>query len=511
MQSGKDKVMFSVQGISGSTRFPDTYAVGAIGIYCAVYLLLRLLVSPTMEMSEAEQFLDASAFSLGYSQQAPLYSWIVKAASALFGMNFVTIIAVKYFLLFLFYLVFFLLAREFWDGGKALVITGSLLLFPVYSYETHRDLTHTILLSLMAVATCYLYIRMVRQKKTAHYVLAGILIGLGILSKYNFVFFPAALFVASLFSEEGRRVIFDKRIVLVFLCSALVLLPHLLWLAQMHFPSVHYAFIRAKAGGMASQPMSRTASIVFSSFAEVLLFLLVLGIIFRGHFSRSENSGERLLRLFRPLALGAMVIPLLVMVLLGTGNFTGRWLAPGLFTLPFAIFSFVDMGRATRQVKLLAAICLLIAVSVVIARAVVGFLPDVTGKVERIHIPFDALSVELAQKLTDRGIAPGQVAVITGYGENFMAANVMARMPGARLIRINKSLNERSVLTDIGRTGGIVLYDESKGIPEDVEKFLEADPLKLDEVAVAAPFMHSSGSASYVLKAVIIPKSAKGS
>jgi hypothetical protein len=511
MQSSEEKITLQVRGISGSTRFPDIYAVWAIGIYCVVYLLLRLLVSPTMEMSEAEQFLDASAFSFGYSQQAPLYSWLVKAASVLFGMNFVTIIAVKYFLLFLFYLAFFRLAREFWDGRKALIITGSLLLFPVYSYETHRDLTHTILLSLMSVMTCYLYIRMVRQRKTAHYVLAGILVGAGILAKYNFIFFPAALFVASLFSEEGRRVILDKRIVLVLLCSALVLLPHLLWLAQMHFPSVHYAFIRAKAGEMASQPASRTVSVVFSSYAEVLLFLLVTGIIFHSYFSRSENRSNRLLRLFRPLAVCAMIIPLLVMALLGTGNFTGRWLAPGLFTLPFAIFSFIDMDRAKKQVRLLAALCILIAFSVVIARAVVGFLPDVTGKVERIHIPFDALSGELAQKLEARGIDPGQVAVITGYGENFMAANIMARMPGARLIRINKSLNERFALADIGRTGGIILYDESKGIPEDVGKFLEADPVKPDEVAVAAPFMHSSGSASYVLKAVIIPRSAKGS
>jgi 4-amino-4-deoxy-L-arabinose transferase-like glycosyltransferase len=403
------------------------------------------------------------------------------------------------------------LPASFGDRKQALVITGSLLLFSVYSYETHRDLTHTILLSLTSVTTCYLYIHMVRQRKTAHYILAGILVGLGILSKYNFVFFPVALFVASLFSEEGRRVVLDKRIVLVLLCSALVLLPHLLWLAHMHFPSLHYAFIRAKAGEMASQPVSRTVSVVFSSYAEVLLFLLVTGIIFHSYFSRSENRSDSLLRLFRQLAVCAMVIPLLVMALLGTGNFTGRWLAPCLFTLPFAIFSFIDMDRAKRRVRLLAAICLLIAVSVVIARAVVGFLPDVTGKVERIHIPFDALSEELAQKLTARGIAPGQVAVITGYGENFMAANVMARIPGARLIRINESLNERSVLTDIGRTGGIILYDKSKGIPEDMEKFLEADPVKPDEVAVSAPFMHSSGSASYVLKAVIIPRTVKGS
>jgi 4-amino-4-deoxy-L-arabinose transferase-like glycosyltransferase len=114
MQSRKEKIVSPVQEIAGSTRFPDIYAAGAIGLYCVVYLLLRLLVSPTMEMSEAEQFLDASAFSFGYSQQAPLYSWLVKAASVLFGMNFVTIIAVKYFFLFLFYFVFFLLAREFW-------------------------------------------------------------------------------------------------------------------------------------------------------------------------------------------------------------------------------------------------------------------------------------------------------------------------------------------------------------------------------------------------------------
>jgi 4-amino-4-deoxy-L-arabinose transferase-like glycosyltransferase len=188
--------------IAAPERHNNFLAAGVIILYCLAYAAIRLLISPTMELSEAEQFLDASAFSFGYNQQAPLYSWIVSGVTLLFGMNIATLTLVKYSLLFSFYFFFYLIARYFWDWKKSLLITGSLLLFSTYSYEVHRDLTHTILVSVLAAITCYLYIRIVRDAKTEYYLLAGISIGLGILSKYNFVFF---LMVASIIKPVLQR------------------------------------------------------------------------------------------------------------------------------------------------------------------------------------------------------------------------------------------------------------------------------------------------------------------
>ncbi|HWR57320.1 MAG TPA: glycosyltransferase family 39 protein, partial [Thermodesulfovibrionales bacterium] len=177
----------STERVAVPGRRDSLLAAGVIFLYCLAFLSCRLLVSSSMEADESEQFLDSSVLSIGYLQHAPLYTWIVKGAFLMFGRSLVTLLIIKYSLIFSLYFILFLIARHFWDTRESLIITGALLLFPTYSYEAHRDLSHTILVSVMAAATCLLYIGMMKKEKTIYYPIAGIFIGLGILSKYNFV------------------------------------------------------------------------------------------------------------------------------------------------------------------------------------------------------------------------------------------------------------------------------------------------------------------------------------
>ncbi len=496
--------------INASEKRDNFLAAGVIILYCIAYAAVRLFISPSMELSEAEQFLDASAFPFGYSQQAPLYSWIVRAVTLLFGMNIVTLTAVKYSLLFLFYFFFYLIARDFWDRKTSLLITGSLLLFPTYSYEVHRDLTHTILVSLLAAITCYLYIRTVRGPKTVYYLLAGMSIGLGILSKYNFIFFVAALLLSSLSCREGRRVIFDKRILLSVLCVFFILLPHLVWLTQENFASVHYALARSKAGESALIPPLKMISLIGFSYFEALLFFFVSAVFFRRYFSKNEGRDNHLLRIFRLLAFYGLIVPLLVIFFLHAGNFTSRWLVPVFFTLPLAVFSFVDIDMRKLEFRLFGYLCIFVAVAVLAARTFIGFFPDTAGKVERIHIPYKVLSQQLAVKLKANGIGDsGNLAVIADADDKYdrcIAANIMAWMPAAKYVTLRNFMTDNSVKEDVMERGGILVYHTPiRGITTP-EKFIAAFPFELPVVTLKAPYLHSSKLPPHVLKVVIIPK-----
>ena len=179
-------------------------AVAAIFfLYCCIYAALRLSVSSTMELDEAEQFLNGSSLSLGYAHQPPLYSWFVYGMAKLFGLNIQTIIATKYIIIFFFYFSFYLIARSFWNMRAALLISGTLLIFPTYSYEFNRDLSHSVLVTAMASITCYLFVRLLRRERTSDYLLLGASIGLGFLSKYNFAFFLLALMLAAVSFHEA--------------------------------------------------------------------------------------------------------------------------------------------------------------------------------------------------------------------------------------------------------------------------------------------------------------------
>ena len=365
---------------SVSARRADFFAVGVIALYCLAYATIRLCISPSMEMSEAEQFLDASGFSLGYSQQAPLYTWIVRWTSLFLGMNIMTLTIIKYSVIFSFYFFFFLVARSLWNEKTSLLITGSLLLFPTFSYEAHRDLTHTMLVSAMALMTLFLYVRILREGKTVYYFLIGVCAGLGVLSKYNFIFFLAALLLASLSFREGRRAVIDRRISISVLCAVIVLLPHLVWLARENFASVHYALARSEAAAPAFNRLPKIFHAVSLSYLEVLLFFSVTALAFRRYFSKDENADNALPRLFRRLALYGLLAPLLAIVFLQPGNFSSRWLAPVLFTLPLAAFSLIRVNEDKPAFRLFGCLCAFIAVSVLLVRTLIGFWPDVAGR-----------------------------------------------------------------------------------------------------------------------------------
>lgn len=494
--------------ITSSERHKDFLAAGVIFLYCLAYAAIRLLISSSMELSEAEQFLDASVFSAGYNQQAPLYSWITGVVSLLFGMNIVTLTVVKYSLLFLFYFFFFLIARNFWDRAKSLLITGSLLLFPTFSYELHRDLTHTVLVSLMALITCFLYIRAMREAKTVYYLLAGISIGLGILSKYNFIFFLTALLLSSLSCREGRRLLFDRRIVLSVLSAILVLLPHVVWLVQENFLSLDYALTRSRAGESAIKPSPNIVSVLGFSYLEVLLFFFVFGVFFYRYFSWNENKHNQSLRLFRLIAFYGLLIPLFVVFFLLGGNFSSRWLAPVLFTLPLTMFSFISMDMSKVEFRFFRFLCILIAISVLTVKTFVGFFPDAAGKVERVHNPYKVLTQQLTGKLKESSIDDfSDLAVIADSDgrDKVVAVNIMACLQTKKFVPLKHVMRDSSSREDIMKGGGIFVFDISRHGATPPKEFIAAFP-SAHIVILKAPYLHSLRFPPYVLGVVIIPK-----
>ena len=222
-------------------------AAGIIFLYCCLMAVLRLSVSSTMELDEAEQFLNGSFFSFGYAHQPPFYSWLIYGMSMLFGMTMKTVIVTKYTVMFFFYFTFYLIARSFWNMRDSLFISATLLLFPTYAYEFNRDLSHSILVTAMASLTCYLFIRLLRRERTIDYLLFGTSIGLGLLSKYNFAFFLSALTLAAASLSEGRRALSDKRIVLSLAACFIVISPHIVWLIQNNFLPFRHALTKAEA------------------------------------------------------------------------------------------------------------------------------------------------------------------------------------------------------------------------------------------------------------------------
>jgi 4-amino-4-deoxy-L-arabinose transferase-like glycosyltransferase len=475
-----------------SERRADFNAAGLILLYCVAYAALRLLVSPTLELDEAEQFLAAKVIALGYSDQPPLFTWILSAAAFPFGMNIVTIIAVKYSILFFFYFSFYHVARTFWDAEKSLIVTGSLLLFPTYSYEFNRNLTHTILLAAMASVTCLVYVRLVKKRTTLCYLLMGISAGLGILSKYNFVFFLCALVLASLSLRDFRKVIFDSKTLLSVVVCLVILSPHFLWLVREKFPSVREAFGKAGTGALRLDSLWHLFTFTLSSFVEAIAFPILFLVFFRRRMRKEEYAGGGIPSLFRLMALYGLLLPLVIIFAFHMGHFSGKWLAPVFFAIPLALFS--SFETEGKRLKVFGSICIGAAVAIFLARAFIGFCPDITKKTERIHIPFGALSRRLTAELAEKGnVNMQQMTVVTD--DSLIAANLGAEMPRTNVLLMENGCGK----APLPRKGLVIVWnamDEGQLLPKPLDGCFPRKPLV---TKVEARYLHSGKLPPFVL------------
>lgn len=442
-----------------------------IFIYCLLHALLRLSISPTLSLDESEQFINGSYFSFGYPNQPPLYSWIVFAFSQLFGLNIQTIVFVKYLIIFIFYFSFFKVANSIWDKKTSLIVTGSLLFFPTYSYEFNRDLSHSILVSTMAVITCLYFIRIFQRNKVSDYLLFGLALAFGILSKYNFAFFLLALILTVLSYKEFRLAIFNKKIIFTFIIFFIIVLPHFVWLIYNDFLPFKHAIKEASAG-MLSKDL-RILSVFAIAYLEILVFSLIFIFLFKLKPFRSLKTTGSIpneYRFFRYLVFYALIVPLIIIFIFQVGQFTGRWMAPLLFILPLALFSFVNIRENHKRLKMIGYLSLMIFFVVFGIRAIVGFFPDITGKSERIHIRFDNLSFELKKALKEKGINDKELIFLSD--KEFLAANVANNFGGAKAYQIDN----KQIRIENNNTTKVLLWDAKKQGREIPDKFITLFP-----------------------------------
>ena len=490
------------RSLHGSKQRHDLVAVVIIGLYCLLHFMLRVLISPSMELDESEQFLQVTAPYI--SPQPLLYTFIVKAVSLLSGQIFISIIVVKYATLLAFYLFFYWLARTYWSARESLVITASLTLFPTYSYEFVRDLSHSILASVFAIVAALAYSKRLSSPRAAvsFYLVAALC--LGTFSKYVFVFFLLALvFSDSIVKERWKAMSSGRRLLCISLLS-LSAISFIILLDSDALPFLRKILNIAHQGDLAFGEPLRVSNLLFKAFMEVLIFGAVFLLFFRRHVSMRYGQDFPAVRFFRSLAAMATLIPLATILLLRLGQFRARWLAPVMFSIPLALFSLVDLKKNRRLTNLFGYFCLVIAISIFLIRALIGLTPDLIGKKERVHIPFESVSLVLTHRVASLGAGDvGNMVMISD--RQYLVANMMRWLHTNKYVLVDdKHILDPNKLSAIRRDGGIIVWNASlqgEAIPG---YFLDIFPALIPLEPIRAPYVRSGEMFS--MGVAIVPK-----
>lgn len=395
--------MCEIKPTSRLSRYDQIFYLG-LALYCLVFWGFRLFLSPTLLMDEAEQYWDAQRLAWGYSFQAPLYTWITWSVSQVTGLNLPTLATLKYLFIFWFYAGYYRLTRFWWEGEDRIIITTSLLLMPLFIFNFTWDLTHTILLGALTVTALNFYFSLLKTGSIKDYSGLGIILALGILTKYNYLFFGMSLMMAAFTDATGRKRLFSSKIVWTLAPLILIPLPHLYWLILNDFPPFRSALEIAKVTPESKLALEEIVEMFFKYIGPILLYIFFYFVLFRGCIQKKLISADK--ELHPPLeryVFWILTIPLVMFYLMQADNFSSRWVIPTYLSVPLLLFTRVDFQKfyQTRRKYYLYGILLLVMVGILYYRMSQVYQPEgwvswrpgkkKRGEVTRLNTPYPAL------------------------------------------------------------------------------------------------------------------------
>ncbi len=395
--------------------------------YFALHVLLRTLLSSTLDLDEAEQALLAQWLLSGYTEQPPLYTWVQYLFFEIFGKGILAISLLKNTLLFVTYLFVYLSGlRIFKNIPVAIMATISLLTIPQICWESQRDMTHTVLVVCASAATLYQVLRTADSPGRINYFLLGLCCAAGVLGKANYLLFFTAVLLTLFSTHEGRRMIFHRRILLTLVTLLLASGSYLWWMyhnQDIIFAST-YKFQRELITSWTTGPVNLAITTIYFLFPCWLFWLLLFPEGFKIKRVVSADFETRFIRYYLPLCL---TITLFVIVAFKINYVKDRWLQPLLFATPLWFFSRINSSKISPGKFQCYAVCGIFAAIILYSSAVLRI--TAAGKFDsfsRINYPF----TQIAQAIRQQGFSQGLILT----DKRFLAGNMVIHFPESTAI-----------------------------------------------------------------------------
>ncbi len=360
------------------------------------------LAHENVSLDGAQQLLWTQEWRLGYGLQPPLYTWLLRSLFLAFGVSLPVMAAFKEGLLLLAAVLVYRAGRRLsGDATTAALGALGLLLLPQFSYESHRDLSHTVLATALAAATLDVATRLRERPRGLLYPLLGLAAGLALLSKWNAAIFLASLLAAALSLPSWRPVFADRRMLIAVAVAAAVVLPHAWWAARGGFDAAVQREAVERLGLADGSPWLGGR---LRDLGHVALTAVAFAAPLAAAAAWSRRAGAPIpeppgaadgRRFLERLAAAQVGLVLGGTLLLGVGNHRARWLLPLFFFLPLLAAMRLRPGPSgARRFAIASALALLLAAVAVFGWVLV--LP-LAGRWTRYNVPYAALAREIGR------------------------------------------------------------------------------------------------------------------
>ncbi|HRK70029.1 MAG TPA: glycosyltransferase family 39 protein [Micropepsaceae bacterium] len=420
-----------------------------IALWCAAHFITRLLLSPVLSLDEAEQMLFAQELSLGYRfRHPPLITWLMHLWQSVFGLSGAALFAFKYVVMFLGFAALYQAGRVILkDEVLAALATFAFSLTYTVGYYPHIDLMHTVLLMSLLSAGLWNAAMLAERGAPRDYLWFGAITAFGILAKYVYAVFPAAVIAALLFTPAMRGRLWSWWSVAALGVCLLLLAPYGYWAVTFEYSLTDLAegVTKAQATGFAAF-LEGTLALMLALGEFTLPFLIIFALLFwhafnARHFAREElHYGEvRLLdrdwtHFLWVLIVAAALMMWLPVIAGGATAFKARWMHQVLVALPILLFLFVKrsggVAAFARPAWIYTLAVMAVAVVAIAARFVAYASQENGCKNCWEYQPFAWYAAELEKA----GFTQGTI-VVDSLGEGmYLGGNLRQRFSESRVL-----------------------------------------------------------------------------
>ena len=317
-------------------------------IYLSIHLLVRMLLSQTLQVDDSEQIYHAQNILLGYPfPQPPLYSWLTWIMFQIFGTGLLALTLLKYAIISLtFWFTWLTSGQLFQHLQTRYIATFSYLLMPSFAWHMHQGFTHTILLGFGIIISLHALLSLKENPSMKNYLYLGLALGVGLMGKYSFLLFMIPLLVSAISIASFRRVVTDQKILLSLGVFILIVGPHVYWLTQHHqeiFLSIDQK-LKVTSDNLFIDRIKSVGKFSGAAIAFVMPFSLIFIInswkkIFNIDKQASKDGSTQLLNRFFLVTLGSVVV---LAIFVSMPHFKVRWFHPLMMIFPLWMLARIE-------------------------------------------------------------------------------------------------------------------------------------------------------------------------
>ena len=215
-----------------------------ISSHLLIWTVIPSISNVNLPLDTIEALAWGSNLDWGFNKHPPLSAFAVEVVYRIFGnQDWAYYILSQIFVVFSFIVIFKLSLHLFNNPNYALLSIFLLECIFFYNFTTPEFNVNIAQLPFWAL-TIYFSYRCIKHNKITDFILLGLFIGLGILSKYLFFYLVAGvklLFLYFIFKKKKLNLFY---LLIPGLITLAVIMPHLIWLYENNFTTIRYGFNR---------------------------------------------------------------------------------------------------------------------------------------------------------------------------------------------------------------------------------------------------------------------------